>query len=151
MEKEKEIRETLGLAEEADILEAVKSLKVQADAAAVKLAEGDELKTRVTRLEEELAKSNQTIALKERDARVEKAITSGKVLPAQKEWANKYALENPEGFDSFVEAAPVVVELGEKGTEGNNSDPELTEAEIRLGEKMGVSREDLINAKKEAK
>jgi hypothetical protein len=42
------------------------------------------------------------------------------------------------------------VQLGEKGTSGEAS-IELTEAEIKVADKMGVSREDLINSKKGGK
>ena len=125
-------------------------MKSKADAATTTLAEGEELKTRLTRLEEDLKKSNQTIALKERDERVSSAINAGKVLPAQKAWAEEYALKDPTGFDAFVSAAPVVVKLGEVGHQGG--EPEevtLTEAELSVAKLMGVDKATLVKSKKE--
>ncbi|MDD4985108.1 MAG: phage protease [Dehalococcoidales bacterium] len=147
---DKQLRELLGLDEKADVLEAVKGLKSAADAAANTLAEGEQLKSRVTKLEEDLAKSNQTIALKERDERVSKAISAGKILPAQKAWAEEYALKDPTGFDTFIAGAPVAVKLGEIGRQGNEpEDVELTEYELKIGELMGVDKETLAKSKKE--
>ena len=43
-----------------------------------------------------------------------------------------------------------MVELGERGTSGESAEAvQLTEQEIKLGEKMGLTREELINAKKQ--
>jgi len=147
---DKKLRELLGLDEKADVLAAVTALKSKADAATTTLAEGEELKTRLTRLEEDLKKSNQTIALKERDERVNSAINAGKVLPAQKAWAEEYALKDPTGFDSFVSAAPVVVKLGEVGHQGGEPEEvSLTEAELSVARLMGVDKETLTKSKKE--
>jgi len=146
---ENELRELLGLADDADVLEAVKALKATADSKAeltesVTLAEHDKVKGQVAVLET-------TLAEQARDKRVADAITKGKLTPAQKEWADKYALTDPSGFDAFIDAQPVVVALGEVGVDGADNAVEVTEAEAKLAEKMGVSKEDLIAAKKEEK
>jgi len=47
---------------------------------------------------------------------VDAAITAGKILPKQKEFALNYAQNDPEGFAKFVEAQPSVVEFGERGS-----------------------------------
>ena len=142
---EEELRKVLGLDEKADVIGAVTALKTKADSVEVKLTEGEQLKEQVTNLTE-------TIALKERDERVSKAISVGKILPAQKEWADGYAYKDPQGFDAFIESAPTTVELGEKGVQGNEPEEvQLTEMEKKVAEQMGISTEVLINAKKEVR
>jgi hypothetical protein len=135
---ESEIRKILKLDEKADVLEAVKALVNKPET--VSLEEYTATKNQVTKLQE-------TIALKERDERVSKAISDGKITPAQKEWADGYALSDPKGFDAFVASAPKVIELGEKGTGSEGPADNLTEAEIKLGEKMGIPKEELVKAK----
>jgi hypothetical protein len=142
---EEELRKVLGLDEKADVIGAVTALKAKADSADVKLTEGEQLK-------EQVAKLTEAIALKERDERVSKAINTGKILPAQKTWADGYAYKDPQGFDAFVESAPKAVELGEKGIQGNESEEvTLTESEKKVAEQMGISTDVLIKAKKEVK
>ena len=138
---EKELRELLKTDETTDILEVVRKLVAEKEEKVVSLVEYEATEKKVTALETKLAE-------RERDERVTKAINSGKITPAQKEWADKYAMSDPSGFDSFIEKQPVVVQLGEIGSSGNEA-VGLTEAEISLGEKLGVSKEALIAAKKE--
>ncbi|PIV84522.1 MAG: hypothetical protein COW51_00070, partial [Candidatus Moranbacteria bacterium CG17_big_fil_post_rev_8_21_14_2_50_44_12] len=140
---EKELRELLKTDETTDILEVVRKLVEEKEEKVVSLVEYEATEKKVTALETKLAE-------RERDERVTKAINSGKITPAQKEWADKYAMSDPSGFDSFIEKQPVVVQLGEIGSSGNEA-VGLTEAEISLGEKLGVSKEALIAAKKEEK
>lgn len=87
----------LGLSEDAkteDVTASIMALKA-----------GDE-QTRqdVQALKEQLAK---------RDAQelVEKALKDGKIPAVQKEWAEGYALKDPEGFKTFLEKAPAVVPM----------------------------------------
>lgn len=61
---------------------------------------------RLRELEEKLAK-------RDADDAVEMALKSGKIAPAQKEWASAYALKDPYGFKDFVEKAPQVVPMEE--------------------------------------
>jgi phage I-like protein len=139
---EEELRKILELDEGANVVEAVKALKSKADSSAAQLTEGEQLKEKV----DELTK---TIALKERDEIVGKAINDGKLLPAQKVWADEYAMKDPKGFAAFVENAPKVIDLSEKGTQGTDpEDVQLTETEIEVAEKMGNTKEDLMNSKR---
>jgi phage I-like protein len=131
---------------------AVKALiaKAETKPEAVSLSEHQETVNKVATLETKLAEKEKVIALSERDGRVNKAMAAGKVLPAQKSWADEYALKDPAGFDAFVTAAPVAVELKEKGSSAETpADVQLTEAEVAMGAKMGVSKEELIKAKKQ--
>jgi len=146
---EKELRELLGLSEDADVLETVKALKEKAESETkltetVSLAEHESVKGMLTQLETKLAE-------RARDEVIAKAITDCKIMPAQKEWADKYALSDPSGFDVFLEAQPVIMELGERGSEGGGEDVEFTEQEIRYSEQLGVSKEELAAAKKTEK
>lgn len=152
---EKELREVLKLAEDADVIEAVKALKDKANAATpaagtVSLSEYETVKTDAAKLSEKVTTLETKLAERDRDERVSKALSAGKITPAQKDWANSYAFSDPKGFDAFVAAAPVAVKLGELGSSGETGDAiELTEQEIKLGEKMGLTKEDLMNAKKQ--
>lgn len=77
-----------------------------ADVAAEIMALKGGINGRVKALEEQL---------RSRDAEdaVELALKSGKITPAQREWAKDYALKSPEGFKAFVDKAPQVVPIGE--------------------------------------
>jgi len=141
---EAEVRAELGLTEGADILEAIRALKQAAEhkkTEFVALSEHQALEGKVEKLQTILAE-------RDRDDAVRSAITSGKLLPAQKAWADDYALRNPGGFAKFIETAPVVVKLGEIGASGEGLAIELTEKEIEIGAQLGVSKEELIAAKK---
>ena len=94
------------------------------------------------------------LAEKNRDERVSKAMSgpNPKITPAQKEWAEKYAMTDPVGFDTFVKIAPVVIQFGEIGHQGNEpGEAEDTKAEAETGEKLGVSKEDRMKFKKSQK
>lgn len=73
------------------------------------------------------------------------ALKSGKITPAQKEWATSYAQSDPKGFESFVTKAPQVVPMGEielddvKALKNDKAD----EATLLACKQLGVSEEDL--------
>lgn len=48
-------------------------------------------------------------------AAVESAVRTGKVVPAQREWALKYAGDDPDGFEAYVANAPVIVPVTDPG------------------------------------
>jgi hypothetical protein len=147
---EKEIRELLKLDEKADVLAIVKALVAKSEAQVVSLAEQTALSEKIKTIETKLAESEKVIAFKERDERVGKAISTGKITPAQKAWAEGYAMSDPKGFDAFVAAAPKVVDLSEKGSQANNpEDVKLTEADTQIAGKLGVTTEDLIKTRKQ--
>jgi len=58
---------------------------------------------------QEIAALKQKLAIRERDELVAAALKAGKITPAQKEWAETYALNDAEGFKVFVAKAPQVV------------------------------------------
>lgn len=84
--------------------------------------------------------------LSERDAgdAVAVAIAKGRITPAQKDWAMNYAKTDPDGFNTFVEKAPVVVPLGDlpgKKTEAETA--ALDDATKQVAKQMGVTAEDI--------
>lgn len=93
---------------------------------------------RVKALEEQLA---------DRDAEqaVEMALKSGKITPAQRDWAKGYALKSPEGFKEFVDKAPQAVPLGEiaGGDKLALKEDQLDEPTMLVCKQLGISEEDV--------
>jgi phage I-like protein len=58
---------------------------------------------------------------REAEQRVVCAMQAGKVCEAQKGWATRYALRDPEGFDEWLDEAPVVVPLQRVLPEGEGA------------------------------
>lgn len=90
-------------------------------------------------------------ALKAQNARrdaneaVTMALKAGKITPAQKDWAQSYALSDPKGFGSFVEKAPQVVPMGSLMADGWNplKGDTFDEATLLACKQLGISMEDL--------
>lgn len=109
-----------------------------ADVAAEIMALKGGINGRVKALEEQL---------RSRDAEdaVELALKSGKITPAQREWAKDYALKSPEGFKAFVDKAPQVVPIGEiaggdtLALKGGKPD----EATMLVCKQLGIDPEDV--------
>lgn len=81
---------------------------------------------------------------KDSDELVTKALKDGKISAAQKEWAEDYALKDPQGFAKFVEKAPQTVPLGELDIEANKDKaPANDETTLAVCKQLGVSQEDL--------
>lgn len=139
---EKQLREILELGEGGDVPEAVIALKAKAEESTKLQAKIDELQGTIQAAEK---KSTEV----EADKAVEDALQQGKIIPKMKEWAKAYILRDPEGFKAFVEmtmkAGP---DLTIKGEEGESESIQLTETEIKVGEKLGVSKEQLIEDKR---
>lgn len=88
----------------------------------------------------------------ERDATdaVELALKGGKITPAQKGWAKEYALDNPEGFKSFVEKAPQIVPLSEvAGDSVALKSDKIDDATLLVCKQLGLSAEDVEKYGKE--
>ena len=83
--------------------------------------------------------------LTERDAgeAVVAAMKAGKITPDQKEWAAKYAADDPTGFATFVAKAPVVVPVTDL-PKGKETTPALGDENVlKVAKMMNVSNEDL--------
>lgn len=137
-------------ATDAQIAEAVKAAGVTlpepkpvpaADGKYLSEEAGRELTERVGNLTRELAERNASDA-------VTAAMRAGKIVPAQKEWATSYAMNDPEGFKAYAEAAPVIVSgpRGVDSTHEADNAKEPTQAAKDLSEALGVSAESLARA-----
>lgn len=82
------------------------------------------------------------LAERDRDGLVEMAMKSGKVAPAQKGWAEQYALKDPEGFKSFLKDAPKVVPIGTEVAGGTVEREEaLDAAQLLVNKALGLDDE----------
>lgn len=92
---------------------------------------------------EEFNALKEKLALKERDELVEMALKAGKIAPAQKEWAEQYALKDPAGFRAFIEHAPQVVPVGRDISGGGKDDNKtaLDDAAVLVCKQLGISHE----------
>ncbi len=64
-------------------------------------------------IKQELITLKKTMAKQNAQREVAVAMKSGKITPAQREWATRYATEDPEGFQLFVSKATPVIPLEE--------------------------------------
>lgn len=94
---------------------------------------------------EELKSLKTQNAQREADTAVELALKAGKIAPAQREWAQSYALSDPEGFASFVEKAPQVVPMGSVkfGDMMSLKNDSLDDATVLVCKQLGISEEDV--------
>ena len=89
---------------------------------------------------------------KDSDELVTTALKTGKISAAQKEWAEEYALKDPDGFKKFVEKAPQAVPMGEINIEDTKrNDGKLEETTITVCKMLGVSQEDIEKYGKDVK
>lgn len=79
------------------------------------------------------------------------ALKSGKITPAQKDWAKDYAMDNPKGFASFVEKAPQIVPMSEIAGGDNLAlkGDEVDEATLLVCKQLGITAEDVKKYGKE--
>jgi len=125
----KEVFEILGLRDGATLPEVtgtVMALRKGHEQAA-------ELSARLLTLEEELGR-------KHAGELVARAMRQGRVTAAQRDWAERYASTDPEGFRAFVAKAPVIVHTGEMaagGAPGGGDSPD--EVQRAVNQALGVS------------
>lgn len=85
------------------------------------------------------------LAKEESNALVMNALKAGKITPAQKEWAEEYALKDPRGFAAFAEKASRVVPLGKINYLNDDDKKQNIEDEttVQVLKQLGVSAEDV--------
>ena len=89
-------------------------------------------------LKDELARMEE----KELAGTVFNAITGGKLLPAQKEWALGYAKSDPEGFSAFLANSKPVVEMGRIiARQTAAGDAPIDPVQEKVNRMLGISRE----------
>jgi phage I-like protein len=92
---------------------------------------------------ERVAKLENDRAQREKEELVTQAIREGKVTPAQREWAESYAMKDPEGFRIFVAKAPALIPVGDACVikdKGRRSDG-LDDSQIQINKMLGISDE----------
>ena len=84
-----------------------------------------------------------TAKLADRDAadEVEAAVNSGKITPAQKNWATEYAKRDLAGFEVFVSKAPVVVFEGKIATPEKPAEGALDAVQLEINKLCGIDTE----------
>jgi len=176
--KMKNLLKLLGLSEDAteeDAIQAVNKLKEQAESAtkivaskavleALDLQEGvsesevvgtimamKQSHTQTEDLSKKVIDLSEKLAQREAKELVEQAMKEGKITPAQREWAEKYAKDDPEGFKVFVSKAPVVINM--KKVAGDETPPEdaIDEVQMQVNKLLGIDEETFkkYNPKKE--
>lgn len=98
--------------------------------------------------DEELKALKQQLEEKNAEEAVQRALKEGKITAAQKEWALSYALSDKNGFDAFIEKAPVVVNMGQmelKDAPAANKD----DCHMEILKNCGISEEDYKKYHKE--
>jgi phage I-like protein len=100
----------------------------------------------------EFNKLKERLDKKDGEELVTKALKAGKITAAQKEWAEEYALKDPEGFKKFIEKAPQAVPMGELEIDNpKNGDGKVSETTLTVCKMLGVSEEDLEKYGKEVR
>lgn len=82
---------------------------------------------------------------------VDEAMKAGKLTPAQKDWAMKYAQDDPEGFGKWMATQPVVVPVGERPREEPRPKAGVTEQQRHIAGRLGVDPEEVYGGKKKEK
>lgn len=149
----KDLVKSLGLKEGAtvqEVTEAVTKLKEASSQKAtegmVKLAEFNQLKNEYAetkKLAEGLVKEKDALNLKllekDRDDVIGKALTEGKLVPANKELWEKQYMSNPEETKALLKAQPVILDLKEHGSGGDGPGGSASEKlAIKCSEKMAT-------------
>lgn len=88
------------------------------------------------------------IATRNANDAVELALKDGKITPAQKEWAESYALSDPKGFAAFVEKAPKVVPMGEVVTGAEVKGTGVDEDTMKVCKLLGLTEEEVAKYNK---
>jgi phage I-like protein len=128
----KEVFEALEIKDDAGTSEIVATIRALKQGA----GEHEKLVQKVAALEMESAERTKAEL-------VAKAIKEGKITPAQKEWADEYALEDPKGFEVFIAKAPVIVPVDKRivGDKPAKSEAGLDETQLMINKMMGIKKE----------
>ncbi|MFZ2448095.1 MAG: phage protease [Syntrophobacteraceae bacterium] len=91
----------------------------------------------------EVAALKEKLAGRERDDLVSDALRDGKITPAQREWAENYALGDPEGFRLFVAKAPRVIPFGaiDPQPRGTRVNAHPGDNQLHINKLVGISEE----------
>lgn len=145
---------------EKDALTAVAALKAKADGAdtqiaALKAATPDPARyvpiDTMTAVQTQLAALTAQVTGSEAARVIDAAIDAGKLIPAQRTWAEELGKSNLAALKAFVESAPQAMPAnGVSQTNGKApaAQPgQLTESELAVCKAMGLSHEDFLKSK----
>ena len=164
----KKLLAALGLAEntgEAEAVSAAVALKAKADSAdglntqvaALKAQSPDPAKfvpvETMQQLQTQVASVTSRLNAGEVADVVEAALTAGKLLPAQKEWAVELGKSNLAALKSYVEKTPAIAALGGMQTDGKDlggKGNQSTGADLAVMKALGLTAEQFATGKQEA-
>lgn len=104
----------------------------------------------VTALQENLQALTDTVTGDKAGKAVDDAIKDGRLAPALKDWGVSLAKSDMKAFEAFVEKSPVLTTAQLGNTRKEEADGDLDETDLQVMSQMGLSRDDMIAAKKEA-
>lgn len=153
-----ELVKTLGLDEKADtktIANAVAALKADNTAkdesiAALKTGEPDPAKYVPVNVVEELKTEVAALKSAQVDSQVDdlvtEALTDGRLLPAQEEWARKLGKSDIAALKQYIDTAQPIAALNNRQTQGKQFDKDgnvtLTEDQIAICKSLGIDQEE---------
>ena len=162
----KKLLAALGLPEatsESDAIAGVAALKAKADTvdglqtevAALKAQAPDPAKfapvETMNQLQSQVAALTAQIAQGEAAQVIDAAISDGKLLPAQREWAEELGKTNLAALKSYVESAPKVAPAnGQSQTLGRKPEGDgtsVSESELAVCKAMGLTAEEFLKSK----
>ncbi|CAH0447779.1 hypothetical protein LMG10661_03852 [Ralstonia syzygii subsp. syzygii] len=111
-------------------------------------AERDALKAKVDGIEKEKAEAALAAERKQRGDLLQAALTDGRLTPAQKPWAEKQSLAALTEYLDASKPLPILDKQADGKGDGQHG---LTETELVMCTRMGVTAEQFANAKKGAK
>ena len=124
-----EILAALDLEGDADLSTVVAQINVH------KMSGGDDVATRLAKVEQENAAFRQRETDRTAADLVARGIAEGKLSPAQKDWATDYAAKDAKGFETYLAKATAIVAPGSTGAGAAPASAagELTAVERQLG------------------
>ncbi|WP_247318202.1 phage protease [Ralstonia pseudosolanacearum] len=111
-------------------------------------AERDSLKAKVDAAEKEKAEAALAAERKQHGDLLQAALTDGRLTPAQKPWAEKQSLAALTEYLDASKPLPILDKQADGKGDGQHG---LTETELVMCTRMGVTAEQFANAKKGAK
>jgi len=107
----------------------------------------------VVKMAEDLNQMRAAQARKTAELAVDNAIREGRLVPSQRDWGIEYCTGDPKGFERFIGAQPKILQAGPDGTFtgqiGEAPKDALTQKELMVCEKLGITAEKFAAAKKE--
>lgn len=98
-------------------------------------------------LQSEVGKLTAELSRRDALAEVERAVTAGKVLPAQRAWAEAYAAKDIDGFRAYTASAPAFPlgqTAGASGARPDGGSTVLSETDRTVARQLGMAEEKLL-------